>query len=93
MQYKKEEEERECQNQRYDNTPLGRSLANTITLEVLKCFLVLQDLFNNVDGTWLDFNITTIGGLCRQIWWDLWDGDQFALLRSYVIVGNHSKHY
>jgi hypothetical protein len=76
--------------QRYDNTPLGRSLANTIIPEVLKCFLVLQDLFNNVDGTWLDFNITTVGGLCRRIWWDLWDGDQFASLRKKLCHSRQS---
>jgi hypothetical protein len=54
--------------QMYENKPLSESLANTITPEVLGCLSVLWELFDRIDGTWVDLSITSIGGFWRRIW-------------------------
>jgi hypothetical protein len=66
---------------KYDNKPLGQVLIKTVTPEVVQCFIVLQELLGNVDGTWLGFNVTSISNLWRRIWWGRWDGDEFAMLK------------
>ena len=66
---------------KYNDKPLGQSLIDAITPEVLACFLVLQELINSVD-TCVDFSFTSIGGWCRQIWWTMFDGDEFASVRK-----------
>jgi hypothetical protein len=68
--------------QKYDSKPLGRSLADTIVPEVLRCFVVLQELLYSINGAWLGFSITSVGGFWRRIWWGGRDGDSFASLRK-----------
>jgi hypothetical protein len=67
---------------KYDNRPLGQSLAKTITPEVLRCSFILQELLDSVDGAWLDFSITTVGGLWRRFWWAILGGDELASVRE-----------
>ena len=66
---------------KYNDKPLGQSLTNAITPEVLACFFVLQELINSVD-TCVDFSLTSIGGWCHQIWWNMFDGDEFTSVRK-----------
>jgi hypothetical protein len=68
--------------QMYDNQPLGYSLTNTITPEVLRCFFILRELFDSVDGAWLDVTITSIFGFWRRIRWAMLGEDNFALLKK-----------
>jgi hypothetical protein len=44
--------------QMYDGKPLGQSLANTITPEILQCFISLRELLDSVNGTRLGFHFT-----------------------------------
>ena len=66
---------------KYGDRPLGQSLANTITPEVLRILSVLEELFGCICGAWLDFSFTSVGGLCRRIWWSMWGRNEFAGLR------------
>jgi hypothetical protein len=62
----------------YDDKCLGQSLTNTMTPGALRCFFELQELLDSINGSWLDFSITSVGGLCRRIWSTVFDGDVFA---------------
>jgi hypothetical protein len=68
--------------QEYCDRPLGQSLAKTITPEVERCLLVLQELLEHADATWLGLAFTGIGDLWRHVWWGRWDGNEFTLLRK-----------
>jgi hypothetical protein len=74
--------------QKYDKTPLARSLANIITPEVQRCSLVLQELIDSIDGPWLDITITSVGGFWRRIRWGVRVGDQSAPLGKKL---SHSR--
>jgi hypothetical protein len=37
--------------QKYDKTPLGQSMANTVAPEVKLCFAALQELLGSINGT------------------------------------------
>jgi hypothetical protein len=54
--------------QQFDNKPLGQSLANAITPEILRCLVVLQESLHGFNGAWLGFDITSVGGCQRRIW-------------------------
>jgi hypothetical protein len=68
--------------QKYDNKPLGQSLAKTITPEVLRCCIVLQQLLDSVSGTWLGLHFTSICDLWRFVCWGRLGGDEFTFLRK-----------
>jgi hypothetical protein len=77
----------------YENKPLGNSLANTITPEILRCFAVLQELLNNLNGTCVDLSITSVSGVLRQIqrwFWCEEDEEKFTLLREQLSVSRQS---
>jgi hypothetical protein len=76
--------------QEYEGRPLGQSLANTITLEVGRCRVVLQELFDGINGTWLGLNITSIGSLWRPVWWGRWDGDELTSLKRNLFESRRS---
>jgi|SRR5882762_158843 len=74
--------------QRYSDTSLSQSLVNLITPEIKQCLATLQKLLDCVNGVWLVFGISTVGGLCHQIWCGEWDEDQFPPLRKKL---SHSR--
>ena len=76
--------------QMYENKPLGQTLANTITPEVLRCCCVLLELFDSINGTWLDVSINSIGGFWHRIWCAWWDGDEFSLSRQKLSYSRQS---
>ena len=76
--------------QMYENKPLGQGLANTITPEVMRCYCILSELFDSINGTWLDVSINTIGGFWRRIWCAWWDGDEFSLSRRKLSYSRQS---
>jgi hypothetical protein len=76
--------------QMYENQPLGQSLANTIAPEVLRCYCALWELFDSINGTWLDVSINSIGGFWRRIWCAWWDGDEFSLSRQKLSYSRQS---
>jgi hypothetical protein len=67
--------------QEYDDRPLGRSLAHTITPVVQKCSTILSELLNKVNGTELHLLRTSIRGLWRPVWWSRWADDEVAPLK------------
>jgi hypothetical protein len=67
--------------QEYDDRPLGRSLAHTITPVVQKCSILLSELLDKVNGTELHLLRTSIKGLWRPVWWSRWADDDVAPLR------------
>ena len=71
-----------CAIQEYENRHLGQSLIHTVTPEVGQCRVVLQELFNKVNGTWKGLHPTCIRNFWRQVWWGRWDGDEMALLKD-----------
>jgi hypothetical protein len=66
----------------YNNRPLGRSLANTITPEVERSCIILQELLNKISGAWQSLKFTSIGNLWRRVWWSRWDGDEMGSFRQ-----------
>jgi len=68
-------------SEKYDKTPLGQSLANTVAPEVNICFVALQELLGSIDGI-RRLNFTRIGDLWHWVWWAMLGGDEFALLRK-----------
>jgi hypothetical protein len=64
----------------YRYTALGPSLTKTIAPEVERCLLVLQELLDQIDATWIGLDFAGIGDFWRQVWWGRWDGDEFTLL-------------
>ena len=76
--------------QNYKNTPLGQGLANTITPKVQQCVFVLQDLFDRIDGDWLDFSITSVGGLWLRFWWDMLCWDEFSSEKKRLCITRQS---
>jgi hypothetical protein len=76
--------------QEYDDRPLGRSLANTITPEVERCRLVLQELHNKLDGTWQGLKSTSISHLWTGVWCIRWGGDEMASLRKELFNSRKS---
>jgi hypothetical protein len=67
--------------QEYENRPLGRSVANTITPELARCYNVLQELLSRVKDTWHGLKFTIVGDFWCPIWWSRWDGNEFYPLR------------
>jgi hypothetical protein len=68
---------------KYDSTPLGQSLANTIHPEITSCFATLQKIFSSINGTRrVDFSITRVCGILRRFWCDEWDDEELAGLRQ-----------
>jgi hypothetical protein len=68
--------------QEYQDRSLGQSLINAITPEVKRCRIVLEELFDRVDGTRRSLNHTSIQDLWRPVWWNRWTGDELVLLRT-----------
>jgi hypothetical protein len=68
--------------QEYDGRQLGQSLANTITPEVVRCFIVLQEMLGSVIATCQGLSLTNIGYLWRPVWRRRWDGEELAVLRD-----------
>ncbi|KIM84354.1 hypothetical protein PILCRDRAFT_87729 [Piloderma croceum F 1598] len=50
--------------------------------EVEQCLLILQELLDQADATWIGLAFTGIGDLWHHVWWGRWDGNEFALLRK-----------
>jgi hypothetical protein len=75
---------------KYDHTPLGHGLGNTITPTVVQCFIVLQELLGSLNGTRSGLNFTSIGDLWRQVWWSRWEGDEFASSRKKLSESRQS---
>jgi len=67
--------------QEYNNRPLGRSLAHTITPVVQKCSTLLSELLDKVNGTELHLLRTSIKALWRPVWWSRWADDEVAPLK------------
>jgi len=74
----------------YQDRPLGQSLANTITPEVLACLFTLQELLDHIGSTWLDLCITSASRFWRRIWGVRWDGDESTLLRKKLSSSRQS---
>jgi hypothetical protein len=74
----------------YDNKPLGQGLVNSITPEVRRCVIILQDLLDSIDGAWLDFSITSVGGLCLRIRWARLLGVEFSSVRKKLCHSRQS---
>ena len=74
---------------KYDHTPLGHSLGNTITPTILQCCIALQELLGSLNGT-RSLNFTSIGDLWRQVWWSRWKGDEFASSRKKLSESRQS---
>jgi hypothetical protein len=70
--------------QEYENRHLGQSLIHAVTPEVDRCRVVLQELFDRVNGTWKGLDSTCIRDFWRQVWWGRWDGDEMALLKDQL---------
>ena len=67
--------------QEYKDRPLGQSLAHTIAEETERCSMVLRELLDRVNDTWLGLSFTSIGDLWRPVWRSRWDGGELASLR------------
>jgi hypothetical protein len=67
--------------QAYGDRPLGQSLAKTIILKVEDCRTVLQKLLDRVGGT-RQLNSVSIDATWASTWWNRWDEDELALLRT-----------
>ena len=78
--------------QEYENRPLGQSLIHAVTLEVDRCRVILQDVFDTVNGTWHGLNPTSIRNFWRPVWWGRWDGDEMALLRDQLSDSRKTLH-
>ena len=78
---------------KYDNTPLGQSLANTITPEVKLCSVTLQELVDSIGSTCLGLSFTSIYGLWWQIWWAMLGADEFASLRKRMSYSRQSLQH
>jgi hypothetical protein len=78
---------------KYDNTPLGQSLANMITPEVKLCSVTLQELVDSINSTCLGLSFTSIRGLWWQIWWAMLGGDEFASLRKKISYSRQSLQH
>ena len=70
--------------QEYENRDLGQSLIHAVTPEVGRCRVVLQELFDRVNGTWKGLDSTCIRDFWLQVWWGRWDGDEMALLKDQL---------
>ena len=68
--------------QEYENRPLGHSLVNVVTHEVIRCSVVLEDVLERVSGTREGLDRTKIGGLWPSVWWRRWNGDELSWLRK-----------
>ena len=75
---------------KYDDQPLGQSLSNAIAPEVVQCLLALGELVESVDRVWPDFSITSIGGLCRHLWWTTLVRNELCLLRKKLSYSRQS---
>ena len=54
---------------KYEDKPLGPSLANAITPDLNRCLGVLGELLNTVNKTRQALNPTSIKDLWRRVWW------------------------
>jgi len=68
---------------KYDHTPLGHRLGNTITPTVLQCFIALQELLGSL-------NFTSSSALWHRVWWSRWEGDEFASSRKKLSESRQS---
>jgi hypothetical protein len=75
---------------KYEDTPLSQNLANIIAPEVKQCSAALQKLWDSLDGTWLNFSITSIGALWRRIWCGDQDEVGLASSRKMLSVSRQS---
>ena len=73
-----------CAIQEYENRHLGQNLIHAVTPEVDRCRVVLQELFDRINGTWKGLDPTCIRDLWCQVWWGRWDGDEMALLKDQL---------
>jgi hypothetical protein len=55
--------------QTYERTPLGRNLEHSIDPEVEQICVVLQELFDRIDGYRQGLWPTSIRNLWRKVWW------------------------
>jgi hypothetical protein len=65
----------------YQYTPLGQSLARTVSPEAEKCRVMLQEVLDGTQSCRLGLDPTSISALWRQVWWRGWDGTELASLR------------
>ena len=77
--------------QKYNNTPLGQSLADFITPEINRCFAALQELLGSTDDIRLCLSSTNIGHLWRLVWRAMLR-DEFASLRKKLSISLQSFH-
>jgi hypothetical protein len=68
--------------QAYGDKPLGRSLANTITPAVGRCYVVLHKLLDRLGSTWL--HSIRISDMWGSVWRNGWDEDELLLWRNKV---------
>ena len=75
--------------QKYNNTPLGQSLANIITPEISRCFGALQQLLGSINDIRLCLSSTSIGHLWRLVW-RVMLRDEFASVRKKLSISRQS---
>ena len=75
--------------QKYNNIPLGQSLANFITPEISRCFAALQELLGSITDTRLCLSSTSIGHLWRLVWRAVLR-NEFASVRKKLFISRQS---
>jgi hypothetical protein len=66
----------------YHSRPLGSSLDSAITPEVERCSMILSDLHDEINGTWVRLLYTRIHRLWRQVWQRRWEEQELDLLKE-----------
>jgi hypothetical protein len=71
-------------------TPLGRSLAECIDLEVERCCTVLQELLDSIRTYRQGLFATYIRDLWYNVWWSGWGEDELLSLRTKLLENRKS---
>lgn len=71
--------------QAYEHTPLGRSLAQDISVEAEGCRLVLQELLGTINQCRNGLQSTRIAYLWRPVWWSHSDLNILAVLKARLL--------
>jgi hypothetical protein len=66
----------------YHGTPLRPSLDSAITPEVERCNMILSELHDEINGTWMRLLCTRIYRLWRQVWQRRWEEQELDVLRE-----------
>lgn len=66
----------------YKSSPLGQSLSTKIFREVDQCHLLMWLFLDNMDGYRKPLLSTVIGELWHKVWWNVWETDELAALRT-----------